>query len=105
MHWMLDWELKKLIREGTPSEGGLACPKCKTPIKFARKLQWIQVAAEAPARRRRAAVRIQALVRMRQVRERVRAAKGLEQVPGAYSRPQQEKGRVPLYLPMDVSCG
>ena len=77
MHWMLDWELKKLIREGTPSEGGLACPKCKTPIKFARKLQWIQVAAEAPARRRRAAVRIQALVRMRQVRERVRASKGL----------------------------
>lgn len=78
MHWMMDWELKQLIREGSPSERGLACPQCRTPIQFARKLKWIQVATEAPARRRRAAVRIQARVRMRQVRKRVRATKGLE---------------------------
>ena len=78
MHWMMDWELKQLIREGSPSERGLACPQCRTPVQFARKLKWIQVATEAPARRRRAAVRIQARVRMRQVRKRVRAAKGLE---------------------------
>tara|TARA_B110001452_G_scaffold131108_1_gene108932 strand:+ start:441 stop:773 length:333 start_codon:yes stop_codon:yes gene_type:complete len=105
MHWMLDWELKKLIREGTPAEGGLVCPKCKTPIQFARKLNWVQVATEAPARRRRAAVRIQARVRMRQARKRVRAMQGLEQVPEVYSpsRPQQEKREAPLCHPMDVS--
>ena len=100
MHWMLDWELKKLIRtpaeEGTPVEDGLACPLCRTPIQFARKLKWIQVATEAPARRQRAAVRIQARVRMRQARKRVRATKGLEQVPEAYSQPLQETGQVPL---------
>jgi len=105
MHWMLDWELKKLIREGMPSEGGLECPQCKTPIQFARQLKWIRVATEAPERRRRAAVRIQALVRMRQVRERVRALQGREQVPGAHPRPQQEKAQMPIWLPMDVSCG
>ena len=109
MHWMLDWELKKLIRtpaeEGTPVEDGLACPLCRTPIQFARKLKWIQVATEAPARRRRAAVRIQARVRMRQARKRVRAMQGLEQVPEVYSpsRPQQEKREAPLCHPMDVS--